>query len=207
MRRCGSKYVVHITFTSNLHGCKVCMSVFEDKIKRCWAKHGILAGEFVEKHDKRFRKIVGKYSKGYDFDELYSDYVLYLIPVYISNYSKNESSYLSASEEKDKLLEWVCYCIQRRVSKHIVRYTPTSYQLKENNNDLVCQNGEKIGIESVEELSTRLTRYERYLVNTIVIEEFSVTEVADVVRHDRRTVQKELNKALAKLRVSYRYRY
>jgi len=177
------------------------MSVFEEKVERCWEKYGELAGKFVKKYDKRFRKIILKYSKGYDFDELYSDYVLYLIPVYIENYSTELNDELS----EGKLLEWVCHCIQRRVSKHITRNMKNHASL--NNNDLVCRNGEKIGIESIEEISKRLTRYERWLVNNIIIEEYSVTEVADVARHDRRTIQKDLNTALRKLRVCYTYEY
>ncbi len=168
--------------------------IYEEKLRKAWKDYGEEAGQFVNRYDKRFRGIVEKYRGRHDFDELYSNYVLYLIPIYIENWD---------TLKQPSLIDWICYCIKLRVIKHTGN---TNISLNGNCDNLVCHPDENIGIKEVEDTLARyLTEYEIYLVRSLVIDKnmLSITEMAKIVCSDRRTIRSDLNSALGKLRQQY----
>ena len=191
------------------------MSVFEDKIARCWEKHGEEVGRIVSQYDSELRRIVRAHSKGYDFDELYSDYVIYLMPVYIENYDdnyikpgqSNKTRVIGRTYLDSGLRDWIYYCIKRRIIKHVYNRKGKKYNQEELSEDLICRIDPEIGIGRVEEMCASLSRYDTYLVREIVVRGFTVTEVADVNKIDRRTVRGHLDLALHRLKLKYQYDY
>ena len=187
------------------------MSKFERRIEAAWSKHSTIVGELVEQHDKRFRKIVRRYSNSVtsDFDQLYSDYVVYRMPLYIE-------AYRADNEGGIDLLEWICDCIRRRVIK-ATSVARTKHDLQNNNYanklnyDLICrfdaENGTLISGEgTVEEMlrDAGLSRYEGYLIKSILIEKYKFAAVSRVGNVDWRTVKKKYKLALKKLRLYYK---
>ena len=184
------------------------MSKFERRIEAAWAEHGDTTGQLVEQHDKRFRKIVRRYSNPTsDFDQLYSDYVVYRMPLYIGAYDKD-------NEGKIALLEWICDCIRRRVIKATSKKEKSDLQKNNYTNklnyDLICRFDAKNGTliseeEAVEEMlqDAGLSKYERYLVKSILIEKYKFAAVSRVGNVDWRTVKKKYRRALKKLQLYY----
>jgi len=171
---------------------------YEEKLRKAWEDYGEEAGQFIDKYDKRFRSIIEKYRRRHDFDELYSNYVLYLIPIYIENWD---------SIKQPNLLDWICYCIKLRVIKHTGSNSNGHFEQFEQsslNNNLVCHSDQNNSIKEVEDtLSGYLTGYEVYLVKSLVMEQVTLTEVSKLVCSDRRTVKSDLDIALGKLRQVY----
>lgn len=178
---------------------------YEEKLKVAWKLYGEQAGEYIERYHIRFLKIVKKYAGKCDVDELYSSYVHLKLPVYIYNWNP--------AINKD-VLSWICYCIYLNVWKHRIKrmnneISVTNEWLDNYQNDLrstyenqnnVCSVSSKIGIESIEELLLQLSRYDAYLVQTIVIDDYPVSKVASINNRSQGKIRSDLSKALSRCR-------
>ncbi len=173
-------------------------SKYEQKIRKAWERYGEEVGEIVgnKEYDKRFRKIINKYGKGLDQDELYSTLVMYSMPLYIENWNPCHST----KSGNNDLISWICYCIYLRILKYrsAISHELTNQDNYDKNN---CPLGHFSSIEVIEsELYEELSVYEVYLLRTIAVDGYSIPDVAKVNHRAPATIRKDFRKTLDKCR-------
>lgn len=180
---------------------------WEEKVERSWREYGDIAGELIEQYNDKFMALVEKYGKGYDIDELYSEYVLYRLPIYIDNWNPIKQR---------NIFSWVCYCIYLSIKRHVSRSSSDEVMSLEENLDFfrpICDQRGIYYIEGVcscrlekaaEHAYDSLSQHEKYLIERCVIQGESLRSVARANNCTHVKIRDDLNRALHKCRLSIR---